>query len=133
MNFFKYVYCRAYYFCYGILKEREFAWAWAVMPPMSIFFFTIITVSLAIQISQHSLASGEMIPHQGLFALLGLAILTFYVKRGDKYKAFLEWDRKLSPRQKRSFLYLTVVYCVILFVAYYWAAETTREFNLRGK
>ena len=127
---FKYIFCKAYYFCIHAFKEREFPWAWAGLTTTMIVvatMLTLLTLFEVLMLPERINTYGEYHKYFSVaMAILGL----FYIKYGDRYLRILETFKKLPEKRKKVLGYVSVIYLVILVVSFFWLGEIIREHNL---
>lgn len=127
---FKYIFCKAYYFCIWAFKEKDFPWAWAGMTTSFVFVVTIINLLKLLEV----LIFPERINIYGeyhKYFSLSMAILAlFYVKHGNRYVKILADCKKLPERKRKILRYVSVAYLLILGVSFFLLSEIIRDFNL---
>jgi hypothetical protein len=127
---YKYIFCKAYYFCIWAFKEREFPWAWAGMTISMIIVGTIITLlklAEVLMIPERFNIYGE---YHGYFSVGMAVIILFYVKHDNRYVKILEECNNLPARRRKILRYVSVAYLLILVVSFFWLGEIIRDFNL---
>lgn len=127
---YKYIFCKAYYFCIWAFKEREFPWAWAGITTSMVFVGTIITLLKLGEFLMFPERVNIYREYHGYFSLGMAAIMLFYVKQNNKYLRVLEACKKMPLKKRLVLRYLSLFYLIVLVVGFFWLSELIRDFNL---
>lgn len=130
MILYKYIFCKAYYFCIRVFKEKEFPWAFA-SGIVTLCLVTNIVVLLEI-VEYAMLPDGINIyaPYHGYFAVALWILIQLYVTRDKRYIKILESCKSLSAKKRQMLRYISIVYVIVLVIGFFWLGYLLREYNL---
>lgn len=115
MNFFKYVFFKAYYFCIKYLKEKEFPWMFtSVILAMLLSFTLLIILGVLKQFFLIKFSFSKNV--FGLFSLLILLVVAIKVKYKNYYLKIVKDVNKFSLTYRKKMKILFLIYIVIVIV-----------------
>lgn len=128
ITLYKYFFCKAYYFCIQVFKEREFPWFFAsgaISMPLVLNLIVIWElIEYIIRPSDFEII-GE---YYGYFSLGGLIITAFYVKSNDHYLTFLDDFKDMTKSKKKILGGIGVIYVLSLIAVFLFFGSVTREY-----
>lgn len=127
---YRYIFCKAYYFCIWAFKEKDTPWIWAGMTTSMIIVGTVITLLQLIEVLMLPSRINIYGEYHGYFSLGMAVVIVLYVKQGDRYLNVLETCKKLSEKRRKVLRYISIVYLLILFASFFWSGYLIREYNL---
>lgn len=127
---FQYIFCKAYYFCIRVFKEKEFPWAWAAMATSFILVVTITNLLGLIEVLILPKRINTYVEYHKYFSLGMVILAPIYVKRNNRYMRILEVCKQIPESKRLMLRYVSIVYILILVVGFFWLGEIIRDFNL---
>ena len=124
---YKYFFCKAYYFCIKVFKEREFPWFFASGAISMQFFINSIVLWELIQYIIQPSPFKIIREYYGYLSLGGLITTAIYVKNNDRYLNFLNDFKELTIRKKRVLGYISIIYILCLISGLIIAVSISRE------
>lgn len=125
---FKYIFVKAYLFCYNVIKEREFPEYFASLVLAFVITTNLYLIIYSVEYALLPVKIDFLMGLPGLFALVIWGLIIIYVSAGGKYKRFInEMERST---QKKILRIIAVVYIVVLVCLYSILTILTRQYNL---
>jgi hypothetical protein len=129
ITLYKYIFCKAYYFCIIVFKERDFPWFFASGAMSMAFVVNILVLVGLITITILPNLADILGRYYGWFSLLMLVSTAFYMKQGNRYRTILE-DGKILPVTKRKTLrYISLIYIITLGISLIWVSTEIRGYH----
>ena len=127
VTLYKYIFCKAYYFCVNVFKEKEFPWFFASGAMSMAFVINVLILEGLVTIAFLPNLSDLVGDYYGVFSLSMLVVTAFYMKTGDRYRRVLEDGKKLPVAKRKALRYISLIYLITLGIGVIWVSLIIRE------
>lgn len=128
-TFFSFIFCKAYFFCIKVFKEKEFPQFFAAAVVSVSIDTTIIDM---IKLYEYLILPKEIniyTEYYGYFSILFWIIVSIYVNRKRKYLEIIEENKKIPNNKKIVLSILSLIYLLIIFVSYFWLGTLYHDYK----
>jgi len=129
ITLYKYIFCKAYYFCINVFKEKDFPWFFASGAMSMAFVVNVLVLEGLITITILPNLSDNLGGYYGYFSLFMLVGTAFYMKRGDRYRRVLEDGKKLPVGKRKTLRYVSLIYLIVLGISLIWVSTIIRRYH----
>ena len=128
--FYKYIFCKSYFFCIRVFKEKDFPQIWA---GSVLAFIIIINVIVLLELAEYM-----MLPHRiniyydyhKYFAIVFWGLMLIYIHINKKYIRILEYCKTIPQKKKKVFRILSILYYLFLAISFFLMSHLLREYNI---
>jgi hypothetical protein len=128
-TFFTFIFCKAYFFCFNIIKEKEFPQYFAAGIVSVSIDTTIIDI---LKLYEYLLLPKEINIYSelhGYFSVLFWIIVLIYVNRKKKYLDLIETYKKIPNNKTIILSILSIIYLITVFVSYFWLGTLYHDYK----
>jgi hypothetical protein len=125
---YKYIFCKAYYFCINVYKDREFPYFFAAGAISMTFVGTII---LTLELISYVMLPTEVNTYgkyYGYFSVSMLIITSLYVKKNNRYLKIIQTCKDMSRNTPLVLRYISIAYILGLLISLCIIATLHREY-----
>jgi hypothetical protein len=130
LKIYKYIFCKAYYICVHVFKEKEFPYFFASTMVSLAIVTTIITLLEVIEFLMLPTRVNTFGEYHGYFSLLMMVIIGVYFYRKKRYEKLLLEHESFSIKMKNKLKILSLIYLLILFFSFFEMGSLLREYKI---
>ena len=128
--FYKYIFCKSYFFCKNVFREREFPQIWAGSVIAILLSSNIIVLLELIEFIMLPRRINIFYNLHPYFALIIWAITLIFIHVNKRYLKIIESCGIINKRKQVYYRVFSILYYLISVIAFFIMSDLLREYDI---